>query len=129
MESSISKIYLVDNGLLSLQGIRDYGRFIENVVFIELKRKHKEDLFYYKSTSGREIDFVIKNGKRITELIQVCYSLDDFVTKEREIKALLQGSEELHCNDLLVITWDYEADEIVSGKRIRYIPLSHWLIG
>ena len=129
VESSISKIYVVDNGLLSLQGIRDYGRLIENIVFIELKRKYTEDLFYYKSASGREIDFVLRNGKKTTELIQVCYSLDDFMTKEREIKALLQGSEELHCENLLVITWDYGADEIVSGKKIRYVPLGKWLLG
>lgn len=84
---------------------------------------------YYKSASGREIDFVLKNEKKATELIQVCYSLDDFMTKEREIKALLQGSEELHCDNLLVNTWDYGADEIVLGKKIRYVPLGKWLLG
>lgn len=128
IESSISKMYLVDNGLLSLQGIRDYGRLIENIVFIELKRRNKGDLFYYKSTSGREIDFTIKEGKNVSELIQVCYLLDDFVTKEREVRALLQGSEELKCDNLLIITWDYEAVEIVSGKKIRYVSLCKWLL-
>lgn len=128
IESSISKIYLVDNGLLSLQGIEDYGRLIENIVFIELKRRSKGDLFYYKSTSGREIDFIIKEGKKVSELIQVCYMLDDFVTKEREVKALLQGSEELKCDNLLIITWDYEAVEIVSGKNVRYVSLCKWLL-
>jgi hypothetical protein len=128
IESSMSKIYLVDNGLLSLQGIQDYGRLIENIVFIELKRRSKGDLFYYKSTSGREIDFIIKEGKKVSELIQVCYMLDDFVTKERELKALLQGSEELKCDNLLIITWDYEAVEIVSGKNVRYVSLSKWLL-
>jgi len=121
-------MYLVDNGLLSLQGIRDYGRLIENIVFIELKRRSKGDLFYYKSTSGREIDFIIKEGKKVSELIQVCYMLDDFVTKEREVKALLQGSEELKCDNLLIITWDYEAVEIVSGKNVRYVSLCKWLL-
>jgi len=128
IESSISKIYLVDNGLLSLQGIQDYGRLIENIVFIELKRRSKGDLFYYKSTSGREIDFIIKEGKKVSELIQVCYTLDNFVTKERELKALLQGSEELKCDNLLIITWDYEAVEIVSGKKVRYVSLCKWLL-
>lgn len=128
IESSISKIYLVDNGLLSLQGIQDYGRLIENIVFIELKRRSKGDLFYYKSTSGREIDFIIKEGKKVSELIQVCYTLDNFVTKEREVKALLQGSEELKCDNLLIITWDYEAVEIVSGKNVRYVSLCKWLL-
>ncbi len=128
IESSISKMYLVDNGLLSLQGIQDYGRLIENIVFIELKRRSKGDLFYYKSTSGREVDFIIKEGKKVSELIQVCYMLDDFVTKEREVKALLQGSEELRCDNLLIITWDYDGVEIVSGKEVRYVSLCKWLL-
>jgi len=128
IESSTSKIYLVDNGLLSLQGIQDQGRLIENIVFIELKRRNIGEMFYYQTTSGREIDFIINKGKKVRELIQVCYSLDNFITKEREVKALLQGSEELQCDNLRVITWDYEADEIVNGKKIRYVPLSEWLL-
>jgi len=128
VESSIPKIYLVDNGLLSLQGIRDKGRLIENIIFVELKRKGTRDLFYYKSSSGREVDFVTRDGKTVKELIQVCYDIDNFSTKEREIRALLSGSKELNCDNLLIITWDYEAEENVSGKMIRYVPLWKWLI-
>ena len=128
VESSIPKIYLVDNGLLSLQGIRDRGRLIENIVFVELKRKGMRDLFYYKSTSDREIDFVIRDGKTVKELIQVCYDIDNFSTKERETRALLGGSKELNCDNLLIITWDYEAEEDISGKMIKYVPLWKWLI-
>jgi predicted AAA+ superfamily ATPase len=128
VESSIPKIYLVDNGLLSLQGIRDMGRLIENIVFVELKRKGVRDLFYFRSTSDREVDFVIRDGKTVKELIQVCYDIDNFSTKERETRALLNGSKELNCDDLLIITWDYEAEEDVSGKMIKYVPLWKWLI-
>lgn len=129
VESSIPKIYLVDNGLLSLQGIRDRGRLIENIVFVELKRKGVRDLFYFRSTSDREVDFVIRDGKTVKELIQVCYDIDNFSTKERETRALLGGSKELNCDNLLIITWDYEAEEDVSGKMIKYVPLWKWLIG
>ena len=128
VESSIPKIYLVDNGLLSLQGIRDMGRLIENIVFVELKRKGVRDLFYFRSTSDREVDFVIRDGKTVKELIQVCYDIDNFSTKERETRALLNGSKELNCDDLLIITWDYEAEEDVSGKMIKSVPLWKWLI-
>lgn len=129
VESSIPKIYLVDNGLLSLQGIRDRGRLIENIVFVELKRKGVRDLFYFRSTSDRKVDFVIRDGKTVKELIQVCYDIDNFSTKERETRALLGGSKELNCDNLLIITWDYEAEEDVSGKMIKYVPLWKWLIG
>ncbi len=39
------------------------------------------------------------------------------------IDNLLIASEELHCNNLLVITLDYEAQEKIDGKTIKFIPL------
>ena len=44
------------------------------------------------------------------------------------IDNLLIASKELHCNNLLVITWDYEAQEKIEGKTIKFIPLWKWLL-
>lgn len=129
IEGSIPKIYFADNGLLHSQGIRDLGRLMENAVFSELERNIDESLFYYRSVDGKEVDFVIKDGKVIKQLIQVCYAIEDFSTKEREIKALIKASNELECKNLLVITWDYENEETVEGKKIIYMPLWKWLLG
>jgi len=128
------KIYIVDNGFCSLVSSRfsqDFGKLMENVVFIENLRKGFRanlDLFYYRTRNGKEIDFLVKNGIAVSQLIQVCYRTDKLETKEREIKALIEASEELLCNDLLIITWDYEQLDKFKGKEIKFVPLWKWLL-
>ncbi len=127
------KIYCIDTGMINSivsRGNFDYGRLIENLVFLELKRRRKEIYFY--AAPDFEVDFVVKEGLEIRQLIQVCYSLANNDTKKREINALIKASRELDCHDLLVITWDNEAREkiIVAGKKhsIAFIPLWKWLL-
>jgi hypothetical protein len=54
--------------------------------------------------------------------------MEDYNTKEREIKSLIKASEELKCNNLLIITWDEEGEEKIKGKKIIYKPLWKWLL-
>ena len=128
VEGSISKIYFVDNGLLHSQGIKDKGRLMENLVFSDLQKKWEKNLFYYRSFDGKEVDYVLKEGQKIEQLIQVCYDIENYLTKEREIKGLFKASRELKCSNLLVITWDYEYEETIDGKKIFYQPLWKWLL-
>ncbi|MCG2789404.1 MAG: hypothetical protein L6405_05580, partial [Actinomycetia bacterium] len=48
------------------------------IVFLQLKRKGNEFYFYNEPADG-EVDFVIREGLKIKELIQVCHNLDDFL--------------------------------------------------
>ena len=82
----------------------------ENLVFLELKRRGKE-IYYWKSSQEKEVDFIIKEGLSVKQLIQVCYDISDYDTKKREIKALLKASDELKCNNLLVITENKEMEK------------------
>lgn len=127
LEQSIPKIYLIDNGFLKISGIEDKGKFMENLVFIELLRRGLAT-FYYRFSTKEEVDFVIKKDKKISQLIQVCYDIEDYNTKEREIKVLIKASKELKCNNLLIVNWDYEAEEKIKGKKIKFISLWKWLI-
>jgi len=128
------KVYLVDNGFIlakSSQFSKDSGKLMENLVFIEILRggyKPNKDVFYYKTSTGKEVDFVLKKGVEIETLIQVCYGIDDLETKKREMKSLIEASNELNCNDLLIITWDYEEEEEFKNKKIRFLPLWKWLL-
>ena len=74
------------------------------------------------------MDFVVKDGISIGQLIQSCYDPTDFDAKRRETDALIKASRELKCRNLLVITNDYEAEEIEDGRKIRFIPLWKWLL-
>jgi predicted AAA+ superfamily ATPase len=88
----------------------------ENLVFLSLLRKGFEpnkDIFYYSPNRG-EVDFLIKKERKIISLFQACFNISDYQTKEREIKNLIKASKELKCNDLSVITSDYEAEEKIS---------------
>ncbi|MEQ8186787.1 MAG: ATP-binding protein [Candidatus Eremiobacterota bacterium] len=128
------KIYLIDNGYISAKAFQvspNYGRLMENTVFIELIRKgYKpgQEIFYYKSKNKKEIDFVLKKGLTIDYLIQVCYDISNYKTRKRELNALIESSQELNCNNLLVITYDFEAEEVHSEKKIVFIPLWKWLL-
>ena len=130
VEQTIPKIYPVDNGLLIVNGVESTSRLMENLFFSELLKKGfipNENLFYF-SSNNKEVDFVIKGGEKAKQLIQVCYNVEDFNTKEREVSALVKASKELNCNDLNVITWDYEKVEKHDGKKIKFLPLWKWLL-
>ena len=129
------KIYTIDTGLIDSIGFKfseDKGRIIENVVAIELQRRKNfqldMEIYYWKDPQQREVDFVLKEGNRIKQLIQVSFINSKEDINEREIKSLIKGGEELKCRNLIMITWDYEGEEKVKGKKIRYIPLWKWLL-
>jgi len=128
------KIYFIDNGFitsLSTRHSKDTGRLYENVVAIELLRRHSQndtELYYWKDSRGKEVDFVIKDDLQIRQLIQVCYDIRDYDTKKREVDDILKASEELKCKNLLVVTGDYEGVETFRDKKIHFVTLSKWLL-
>ena len=134
-EKSPRKVYAIDTGLANTIGFRfsqNLGRLAENIIFLELVRrkvleKNDLELYYWKDAQHREVDFVVKEGLRVTQVLQVCWEINRPETKTREIKALLKAMEELRLNEGLVITQDLEKEENVRGKKIRYVPLWKWL--
>ena len=96
-------------------------------MFLALKRRGS-DVFYWKSTKGREVDFVIKEDLRITEAIQVCASLADPNTRQREFRSLREAGEALGVKSLTVITEDEEGQEKMDHDDIAIVPLWKWLL-
>lgn len=127
------KIYIIDNGFVLAKAVpfsQDFGRLIENVVFTELVKrgfKPNQNIFYYKTRNTKEIDFVLKKGLKIEYLIQVFYQINK-EREKKEINALLEASQELSCDKLLVITWDEEKEEKIKNKLVKFIPLWQWLL-
>ncbi|KKP71937.1 MAG: hypothetical protein UR65_C0023G0004 [Candidatus Moranbacteria bacterium GW2011_GWE2_35_164] len=130
------KIYAIDNALLgktSAEFSDNIGKKIENIVFLELMRREARDgkkktIFYFQDHAGREVDFVVKNGKKVAKLIQVAYSLAQIKTKERELASLLIASEQLTCDNLCIVTMEEEGNEEIDGKKIKIISLSQFLL-
>lgn len=126
-DQSMPKIYFIDNGLLRINQIDDKGRLLENLIFAELLRKGL-NISYCQNAIKEEVDFLITEGKEVKRLIQVCYDLDNFVTREREIKSLVKASDEFNCNNLLIITKNQEEEIVIGKKKIKVIPAWKWLL-
>mgnify|MGYP001773665160 CR=1 FL=1 len=127
------KVYVCDVGISSVLGFsKDYSKRMENVVFLELLRKTNKnplmEIYYFKNHQQHEVDFVVKEGLNIVQLIQVTYAGARDEIEEREIKALLKASDVLKCKNLLIVTWNYEDELKFNNKVIKCIPLWKWLI-
>jgi len=128
------KIYIVDNGFIKARSFElspNYGRLLENLVFIELLRRNYRpglELFYYRSRNNKETDFLCRKGHTVDQLIQVCYDITNSRTLKRETDALAEASEELECANLLLINWDREEIIEKNGIRIQLLPAYRWLL-
>ena len=125
------KVYLADNGL-AWRLPYDKGRLIENLVFLQLKRKQTSEaanqIYYFRDERDREVDFVLKRGEKIEELIQVTYASSENDIKNREIGSLLEAGNKLNCNNLTIITWDLEDTKSYSLQEVKFVPLWKWLL-
>lgn len=129
------KVYAIDQGFcnfISFRLSKDFGKIFENIVCIELLRKqattHGLEIYYWKDHQHSEVDFVVKEGQTVKQLIQVCYDVGAETTRQRELKSLVKASKELKCRNLLVITENYEAEETVGERKVKFIPLWKWLL-
>jgi predicted AAA+ superfamily ATPase len=135
--SSNKKTYCIDNGFVYAKAFRfssDVGKLYENAVAVELKRleiTRDARIFFWKSLDV-EVDFIVQEKGKITQLIQVCYEHRSMKARDREVRALIKASTELKCKNLLVITADYESEEVFEWfnerRKIRFIPLWKWLL-
>lgn len=118
-----SKVYCVDHGLrnsVAFTFSKDEGKLVENLLFIELRRRGKE--IYYWRDKG-EIDFVIKSEDQKLTAMNVSYT-DEI--PEREVRSLIEFKNEFgsRVKELLLLTYDTE--KITNG--ITYIPVWKFLL-
>jgi predicted AAA+ superfamily ATPase len=86
------KEYIVDTGfrnvLLGRENLSDLGHILENVVYFELLRR-KNSVWIGKNAS-HEIDFVAKDINGYTHYYQVCLTMRQESTRERELAAFMK---------------------------------------
>ena len=90
------KFYTIDTGFanaVSFNISQKRGANLENIVFLEYRRRGDE-LYYYKTAKGLEIDFLIPRGE-ITELVQVSVTLENEETYKRELRVFAEAKKEL----------------------------------
>jgi len=126
------KVYCIDHAMaraFSLSNSDNHDLALENLVFVELRR-NMQNVFYYKTARGDEIDFAVGPDSDI-RLIQVCWELGkQNGTRQREIVALLDGMKELELKESWIIN-AYEEEEYQdkeTGRLIHMIPAYKWLL-
>jgi predicted AAA+ superfamily ATPase len=123
------KIYCIDHALVRSASSRvliNDGHLLENIVFLALRRSGAR-IYYYRTKGGREVDFAVldKNG---VELVQVCESLGDAATREREFRALGEAMLELGVKQGTVVTRSEEGVEQTGAGEISIQPAWRWLL-
>lgn len=111
------KYYVCDLGLRNylLGGVKDYGSILENIIFLELKRRGYE--IYIGKYDEEEVDFVIKNNDGI-KYIQVALSVRDEDTLKRELTSLKNIKDNY---PKYLITLDYDTNDFDGIKQISAI--------
>ena len=123
------KIYCVDPGIVysySLKPQFEKAAALENAVYISLRSLGRESVFYYKTSSGKEVDFVAQKENGEVRLVQVCLDLKDESTRQREILALFEASRELETDRTIIVTLDTEEVIEQEGLTIQVIPFWKW---
>lgn len=132
MTKAPKKVYVVDNGFVQSTAFNhseNLGRLLENQVFVELLRRGYipgQTLFYYRTRNDKEIDFVTRKGTKVEQLIQVCYDMTSEKTRKRELNALVEAAEELHCENLLVITNDQQEYIKWKNSTIKVVNIGNF---
>ena len=132
MNKAPKKVYVVDNGFVQSTAFNlseNLGRLLENQVFVELLRRGYipgQTLFYYRTRNDKEVDFVTRKGAKVEQLIQVCYDMTSEKTRKRELDALVEAAEELHCENLLIITNSQEEKIEWKDRIIETTSISHF---
>ncbi|MCU0665222.1 MAG: ATP-binding protein [Myxococcota bacterium] len=124
------KVYCVDHALVTSVAagvLVNDGHLLENLVFTALRRVWSS-IYYYKTKTGREVDFVVPLRGREKRLVQVCESLADQKTRAREVEALAQAMREVKVKTGTLVTRS-EAEQIqTDGGVIEVVPIWRFLL-
>src|SRR3989344_1962399 len=121
------KVYSIDNGFSSNNSTsfsKDYGKMLENLVFLTLRRNYK-DIFYFQEKN--ECDFIIKEKDKITHIFQVCFDLNED-NKDREINGMIEALEKFDLKEGIILTYKQEDEFKIKDKVIKVLPVWKWLL-
>jgi len=125
------KFYAIDTGFsnaVSFSVSQKLGANLENIVFLELKRRGRQ-IYYYKTEKGREVDFLIQHDG-FTQLIQVSTTLEDAKTRHRELRVFAEAKKELK-GEVKAILVTLDSSEVIEHDAcvIEVVNVLEFLIG
>lgn len=126
---SPKKIYFVDNAIIKRIGFNateNNGVFLENLVFIELKRRGW-DVYYY--ADKKECDFIVRKGLHISDAYQVTLKMDSPQTREREIAGVREAMQAYSLSKGYILA--FEGKETINfddGTIVEVVPVWEWIL-
>ncbi|MFV2058687.1 MAG: ATP-binding protein [Thiohalomonadales bacterium] len=124
------KVYAIDTGLSNAflhQPRSDWGRLLENFVFMELRRKGLS-INYYRTEGGFEVDFITTDRTGTLALYQVSLDISAARTREREIRALTAAMLETRLAQANILTLDTEERIETNAGIIHILPAWMWAV-
>jgi uncharacterized protein len=124
------KIYCIDHALVASIGsgiLVNSGHLLENMVFTALRRV-TPDISYFKTRTGREVDFIARRQDRSRLLVQVCESMADPQTRKRETTALAEAMAELKLAAGTIVTRGEEEHIQLESGTIDVVPAWRFLL-
>ncbi len=124
------KCYLIDTGLATLTTLRmsiDYGHLLENLVYLELRRRGCT-LNYFTTDAGHEVDFLAERPDGGRELVQVAAELAEPQTRERELRALREALVETRVDAARIVSLSETETIALEGSDVAVIPAWRWLL-
>lgn len=129
-DTNPKRVYCIDHAMVTSvsSGILvNSGHLLENLVFTALRRIHPE-IYYYKTKTGREVDFIVPRRGRQRMLVQVCESLAEPKTLKRETAALAEAMVELGLKTGTIVTRNEKERMDVEAGTIEGIPIWRFLL-
>lgn len=121
---TLEKYYLVDLGfrfaLLGKELTSDAGHMLENVIYLELKRRNYQ--VWIGKVDRLEVDFVVRDNTGLTRYIQVAQTVQSKDTLERELAPFDRIPDHY---EKILITMDYDSGTYNGVKKINAID---WLL-
>lgn len=123
------KIYAIDTGLRNLNSksfTEDFGKLLENVIFLELLRTDNQ-IYYFKETL--ETDFVVVEGNKVKWAIQVTDSdLEDEKTYDREVNGLVECLKFTGLTAGTIVTRNRKETLNINQMIIQMVPSREFLL-
>ncbi len=117
---SDKKTYFIDNGLLNALTFKfsdDYGKLLENLCYLEFRRRGYQ-VMYYKGS--KECDFILEKNNKLLP-VQVCYNLSDPDTKARELTGLIFCCEKLSLKTGVILSLTGLNKETIKGVKVKFV--------
>ena len=128
--SNPKKIYCIDHAMVTSisSGILiNSGHLLENLVFIALRHK-SDDIFYYKTTSGKEVDFIQLINRKDKKLVQVCENMSDEKTRKREVSSLVEAMAEQKISESIIVTRNESELIKTESGIVKLVPIWQFLL-